>query len=331
MPQPTPPPPDDPAAPRRAGVPAPRTPPVAGRSPGEATGDPHPVVALLAAVTDVGADRAPARPVVVLVTSPRATDGPPVSASVHAVLDAASPRIPHALVDPADHDDDLRRLLDAAVRQFERPRAGWPPLPFPRYRDVATIADLRLPAHGVDRRVGALRAALGPGAGGSARVTEPIVSILTAGGTGASLAAGQAGGPRLATALYYVGVALLAAVLVLATRRLRQVLGPLWRLRRVHRALTDGDGGSALAAATTWTADAVDSAPDPDTARADRDRALAAVPALQQAVAVAFSRATSRLYLLGAGIVIVALLLTLRIPDRPLRAHTGDAPHVALE
>jgi MFS family permease len=86
--------------------------------------------------------------------------------------------------------------------------------------------------------------------------------------------------------------------------------------------------GAALALDTAAVRARLRTAP---LAPADRDRALAAVPALQHAVGVAFSRATARLYLLGAAIVVVALLLTLRIPDRPLRAHTGDAPHVALE
>ncbi len=82
--------------------------------------------------------------------------------------------------------------------------------------------------------------------------------------------------------------------------------------------------GAALALDTAAVRASLRAAP---LATTDRERALAAVPALQQAVGEAFSRATSRLYLIGAGIVIVALLLTLRIPDRPLRAHTGDAPH----
>ncbi|GGK22481.1 hypothetical protein GCM10010124_13760 [Pilimelia terevasa] len=250
------------------GVPAPR----AGGGP--AGEPPHPLAALLTAVTAVDRRRRLARPVVALATAPPGSAD--LVGAVGALLDAAAPRVAHAVVDAAAHPE-VRGLLDAAVAQLERPGSGWRPLPFPRYRDVVAIADLRLTAAGVDRRAAAVRAAIGPPNTGAPRATEPMVSMLTAAGTVAALSAGQAGGTRLSTALYALGVALLCVVLGLAARRLWAVVGPRWRLRRLgRRGVGVERGAGVLAEATTWTADAVASARDPAAARLRRDRVLVA-------------------------------------------------------
>ncbi|GGK03361.1 hypothetical protein GCM10010123_36630 [Pilimelia anulata] len=291
-----------PPAPRPGGASAPGGGAGSGRRPapgGEPAAEPeHPLAALLAAVTAVDRLRYLPRPIIALATTGRSSSparatatasapgaAPPTGPSadpadlvgaVGALLDAAAPRIPHAVVDAAAHPD-VRGLLDAAVAQLERPGSGWRPLPFPRYRDVAAIADLHLTTSGVDRRAAAIRAAIGPPNTGAPRATEPMVSMLTAAGTVAALSAGQAGGTRLSAALYALGVALLCVVLALAARRLWTVAGPRWRLRRLgRRGVGVERGAGVLAEATTWTADAVASARDPGAARLRRDRVLVA-------------------------------------------------------